>query len=249
MEKRPSTLLLYAPEREFVVPYLRRELPDVAFIGLDDLLSEQVKPDAAVMLSGAEIYDICEGSELTEQTAIRSEHPLALAENLFIERCAGLGINPVILRCANTIGTGMTGWPRNLAEAIYRNLFFHFPDNQAQVSAVHATTIALAVRLLLGNDDKFLQSEHLVFNITDGVNPTVHDLAEALAFRMNQKRISTLSTWGQRLLAKLFYGKERYHRLTTTLTFSDKRLRELIPLSTESVTEYLRTHDYNEDSL
>lgn len=238
METQAKILLLRAPGREFVRPYIEAQMPEWQVVETCE------RPDAAVMLSGTEIYEPSEGEDLDEGTPVNENCPLAEAERRFADECRGAGMSVRILRCANTLGTGMTGYVRALAESIYRGAFFHFPDNEARLSVVHAADVARVVNTLVANDKAVG-----VFNLTDESNPTLHDLAEAIAFRMNEKRISNASTFGQKWLAKLFYGAKRYRQYTTTLTFSGKAVRELVGVEPLVATEYLRTHVYDENSL
>ncbi len=248
MEKTSKILFISAPGREFVLPYISRELPGMKIITEQD---ESIVPEAAIMLSGTELYAAESGTLLDESTPVRSEHPLAYAERDFCSRCAENNTGYIIFRCANTIGTGMTGYPRKLAEAVYRGFLFHFPHNEAHISAVHASTVAQVCRLALEAGlatDSGPENVH-IFNLTDGVHPSFDDLVEALAYRIDHKRVSTLSTVGQQWLGRILYGKERYRRMTTTLTFSDAKLRGILGTEPVPVTQYMREHNYDDQSL
>lgn len=247
MEKELKYILFSAPGREFVKPYVERELPDCVLVADASELPDGAKAELAVMLSGCEVYDADEGENLDESTPLREDSALARAEKEFTAEAAHTGLPAMILRCANTVGTGMTGFPMSIARSIYRGFYFHFKDNDARLSCVHASQVAAALRLLIEKGTP--EGGTLTVNITDGSDTTLHDFAEAIVARMGNKRISTLSTWGQIWLGKLFYGKERYRRLTSTLTYSDARLRELIGPARESMVEYMRNHVYDEDSL
>lgn len=226
------------------MPYVEREFGKVELVALGG--SERVSP-IAFMLSDTDVYDAEEGENLSEDTPLRAGHRLAVAEEAFCSECTRRGLTPVVLRCANVVGTNMTGWPRQLAESIWSGSFFHFGNNTARISSVHASTVATVVRKLSEN----LQTDGkpLFLNVTDGADPSVHDFAEALVVRMSNKRISTLSTWGQIWIGKLMCGRKRYKKLTTTLTFSRARLCALIDPQNLPVVEYMRTHIYDENSL
>lgn len=241
-------LLLYAPQREFVTPYIERALPDMRVLPIDVATPPATAGgcDFAVMLSGTEIYDADEGDDLDETTPIRSSSSLAREEAAFLSLSKAAGLRHIVLRCANTVGTGMTMYMRSLAESIYRATFFHFAGNEARLSVIHTADIAAVVKVLA--DDTRAAADDAILNIA-GCNPTLHDLADALAWRMNQKHISTLSTAGQKWLGRLLYGRRKYRRYTTTLTFSDRRLRELTGTPAIDVVQYLHTHIYDEESL
>ncbi|MDE6463428.1 MAG: hypothetical protein K2L16_02185 [Muribaculaceae bacterium] len=241
-EKEEPEVVIFAPQREFVLPYIERALE-----GSARCVAHGERSDAAlaIMLSGTEIYSADEGEMLGEDSATSADSEMAKAEETFLY--ANSGRRTVILRCANTVGTGMGGYMRSLAETIYRGVLFHFPDNTARLSVVHAAAVAEVCRAIVESPEKL--GDGKVFNLTDGEHPFFHDLVEALAFRMSNKRVSTLSTVGQKWLGRMLYGKRRYRRMTSTLTFDDSKLRGLIDVPAVSVTEYLRTHNYDENSL
>lgn len=253
MEKEIRNLLLFAPEHEFVAPYIERALGSgwsLSVVTADDIAGDSGEPDAAVMLSSTEIYkvDAAGAEDIDESAPILTDSSFAKAEDAFDAFCRKHGLRAIVLRCANTVGTGMTGFMRSLAEWVYRGWLFHFPGNQARISTVHAADVAQCVATLVGAGID-ATSDPLILNVTDGVNPTIHDLCEAFAYRFDQKRISTLSTRPQQWIAAAIYGSRRMRRLTTTLTFDGSALRSLTGTKPLSVTEYLQTHVYDENSL
>lgn len=246
MEKDLMTLELAAPGREFVIPYIARALQ-----GSGVALASGGSPAAmAVMLSGTEVYAARRGEALDETSPVDTAHPLARAEQDFARRCADSAMPAFILRCANTVGTGMTGYMQQLARSIYRGTFFHFAGNEARLSTVHATQLADMVReLATAPREKFAGAILKPLNVTDSCDHTLRDLADALAFRMDTKHISTLSTAGQKWLGRLIYGSDRHARYTSTLTFSSALAQELFDTPTTDTVHYLRTHTYDQDSL
>ena len=244
MKNDASSLLIVAPGREFVLPYIERELPKAAITMLspDELATGDVSPEAAVMLSGTEVYAPTEGRMLDESTPVDAAHPLAKAEEVFTAFCKRKGLRPIILRCTNTVGTGMTGYMQQLVRSIYRGTFFHFAGNEAVLSTVHAAQIAANISSLLRHEGPLPSP----INITDGAEHTLTDVANALAHRMNGKHISTLSTFGQKWLGRMLYGAERYGTYTRSLTFASTAD---LNLGTIDTVDYLRTHIYDENSL
>lgn len=234
-------LMLSAPGREFVVPYIEAALPGVVVTGTDT-----DRADVAVMLSGTEIYALPEGADLAGiDSEVDGRLPLARAEVAFRDACRRIGVAPLIFRCANTVGTGMKGYPRQLAESIARGMFFHFPGNDARISAVHASDVAALVAAVARGEAVPARE---VYILTDGENPTLHDFADAIAYRLNDKRISNLSTWGQKLAGRIFYGS-LYRRYTTTLTFDGSDAVRELGFRPTPVVKYMREHVYDENSL
>lgn len=159
----------------------------------------------------------------------------------------------VILRFPMVIGTGMNGEVARMVKMIYRGTYFHVKDCDARVSVIHATDVAVAVRIAMTHPS--MTGE---FMISDNVDPTRHELAEALAWRLGQKRIYSLSTktfanisrWADRLGISPFNSKQ-LQLLTTdsvvdTTAWNEAAETEWQPQST---VEYLRTHVYDEHSL
>lgn len=233
-----TPVYIYAPESSFIMPYLRREIP-----GKNDITeSFDAKPAFAVMISSTDIYAPSE-SWLDEESPLTNGSQWISREKEFNDKADKAGIPAYILRSAPIVGTGMTGSIRRLAESIYRGVFFHFPENEARKSIVHATDVAKAVKFIAENS-----VATGVYNLTDGVDPRLHDIAEVLAYRMTNKRISNLSTKPQQWFGRLVYGKERYKTYTTSTLFSSSRIQAAGFKPTDTCN-YMRTHIYDDSSL
>lgn len=222
----------------FVLPYIAREFP-----GKNDLTDDIASADIAVMLSSSEIYEPSPEAWLDEDSSLVADSELRRREDEFMQRASDASVKAIVLRCAPIAGTAMSGRIMLLAADIHRGFFFHLPGNEARTSVVHASDIARAIRFMVDND---VQAG--IYNITDGDDPSIHDLAEALAFRMKNKRISTLSTKPQQIIGRILYGKERLRRYTQSHLISSSRLQAL-GFEPQAVCNYLRTHVYDENSL
>lgn len=195
---------------DFLLPYFRRQL------GVTDD-DEPVAPMAAVRIVTGE--DECTADP--EFDAFCSRHLLPV----------------VVLRCANIVGTGMTGLVRRIAAGIYKGTFVHIAGNDARISVVHATDVARAASIAAGKQGEY--------TLTDGIDPMIHDLAEAFAYRMGDKRIFTIAPrW-----AKLWYGGEYFRALTTSNTVSDTFRTAFPGFKPSEVVNYLKTHVYDQQSL
>lgn len=238
-----DSLILYSPGTDFVLPYIKAELSGVTILPPE----ADRHADLAVMLSSCDIYGDGTMENCDEESPLSFDSPWLAMEEDFAAGCRRTGTPYVILRCADIIGTGMTGFTRSLANDIWRGTFFHLPGNVARRSVVHATDIARIVHALAHGG---LPSSGLnVFNVSDGTAPSIHDLAEALAYRMCNKRISTLSTRPQQVIGRFLYGKKKVAAYTTTRTFSAARLVRELAFKAVPACEYLRTHIYDDNSL
>lgn len=213
---------------------------------------EQLLPDNMVYVSSTEVYGATEGVEINEN---REPEPVSVtgktkleAERLLGEWCRKYGVRLTILRAPAIVGTGMQGPLRRLVNSIYRGNYHHIDDETCRQSVVHATDVARAMVMLADKGG--------TYNVTDGVNPSRRDLVEALAYRMNGKRVYTLRAKRARILARMCdfipfagYGTAALAERYRTLTFDDLRLRNAVDWHPSPVVEYLKTHDYGENSL
>lgn len=236
---------VYSPGKDFLLPYIEREFDgwetDGDFFGA---MFEKRPVTFAVMISDTSIYNRTEGLDIAESEPCDSLSPFCTQEADFKEQCRAAGISYVILRTDNVIATGMTGFPRKLVNLVYRGFYFRIKGNEAVKSAVHGIDVARAARLACDAkaDD--------VFNCTGSFAYPVDDIADALAWRISQKRIFPLrSRW-----ARLIYGKRLYSSLTTPLTFSSEKLTSVLGLGSDAnpwtdIRTYLRDHVYDHASL
>ena len=177
---------------------------------------ERELPEAQIVDSGA-MYTVF----ITQDKALLSRKP---------EGSVGLF-------CPAIVGTGMTGLPMTLARAIARGRLYHITGKESRVSTVHAVDVARAVRSVLGAEGDF--------TITDGCDPTVHDLAEALAHRIDSRRIYTVKPrWARWIMSGELLELISHDRVEDGGEFAKK-----FDFRPVSVVEYLKTHDYDDESL
>lgn len=213
-------------------------------------------PKSLVYISSTEVYGAAEGENFNEFTPPAPQTLVGRtklrAEEVLTQWCADNSVALTILRCPAIVGTGMQGKLRSLVNSIYRGTYHHVDGETSRLSVVHAVDVA-EVAVTLGLDADFPGG---VFNLTDGENPSRHDLAEALAFRMGNKRIYTLRHKRARLAAIagnvfpfLGWNSKRLEERFKSLTFSADKLLALKIHTPNSVVDYLRTHNYDENSL
>jgi len=259
-----KVFLLYAPQAAFVSPYLERLLGERWRV--ETSLSPDLKPDRAAMISSTEIYDVTEGLNYDEDTETDAEGAWHGREAMFAALCSRCGLPAVTLRCAHIVGTGMTGLPMDVARGIMRGIVAHFPQPRTPrprwgrapgaeapkvepvyLSVIHAVDVALAAYTLTGENapGEVKSGCTTVFNLSDGANTSVDELIDAIAYRMNDKRVGTI----KRRWARLLWGRRLYNALTTSLTFNSTRYTRLTSIQPNNVVTYMRTHVYDHDSL
>lgn len=204
-----------------------------------------VKPQCAVMLSSVAVYDADNGENLNELTPLKENNEAVVAERIATE---ALGETPLtILRLPLlTVGTGMDGILRDMVNAISRGTYNTIKDKEARVSVIHATDIGPAIEAAAGSTG--------IFNLTDRTDPTVAALSDALSYRIG-KRIFKTTDRSARRIARLasvfgFSRPEKMYRFkTTTLTFSSELFYSKFDLKPTDTVNYLKTHNYDENSL
>lgn len=209
-------------------------------------------PRSMVYISSAAVYGLTRGEAVGEDAPLHPATPYAQAkcdvEKYLTDWCREHKVTLAILRPAPVVGTGMGGPIRDIVNRIYRATYRHIAGDEARMSVVHAVDVARAAVMLAGHSG--------VFNITDGVDPTRHDLAEALCSRLDRKRVYTLPLGKLKIMARIGdylpvtgYNTSRLDAQLSTLTFDSSRLRSELPgFEPVSVTEYLTTHVYDDTS-
>lgn len=209
-------------------------------------------PVSFVYISSAEVYGVTDGTNIDESVVpspvTRFGKAKLAVEEFLTQWCADNHVKLATLRPAMIVGTGMGGELRTLVNRIYRGSYRHIADNDARVSVVHATSLADAVLAVVGRSG--------VWNVTDGADTSRRDLAEALAWRMGNKRIFTLQHPKARFIARvndwlpLFWlDSKALEAELSTKTISGALLMAETGFTPVRTVDYLRTHNYDESSL
>jgi len=159
------------------------------------------------------------------------------ADTVFSAKCGQNSLPAATLVCPNIIGTGMNGRMRRIAGGIYNGTYFHIRGSEGKTSVVHAVDVARAAVMAAGTTGRF--------TLTDGTTPSIRDVAEALAYRIDNKRLFTLPKWA----ARWWYSREFYGFLTSDTSETDtfaEAFPEFLPTDT---LMYLHTHIYDDASL
>lgn len=222
-------------------------------------LIDDTKPKHVVVVSSTAVYGLSSGENIDETAPVRpadnaSRH-LASIEDRVKERCKATGAMCTILRPADVVGTGMEGFTGRLARDVNNGSYMHVKDNEAQRSIVHAIDVAKAVRAVAEKaGDDCIEG---VYNLTDRSGATIEQLADAIAYRLGNKRIfatglkaaKALALLGDITLGALPWSRKKLKARTTTLTFNSFAISKHTTWEPMSVTEYLKTHKYSEDDI
>lgn len=222
-------------------------------------LIDDTKPKHVVVVSSTAVYGLSSGENIDETAPVRpadnaSRH-LASIEERVKERCKATGAMCTILRPADVVGTGMEGFTGRLARDVNNGSYMHVKGNEAQRSIVHAIDVAKAVRAVAEKaGDDCIEG---VYNLTDRSGATIEQLADAIAYRLGNKRIfatglkaaKALALLGDITLGALPWSRKKLKARTTTLTFNSFAISKHTTWEPMSVTEYLKTHKYSEDDI
>lgn len=223
----------------FLRPYLLREFGEERVIVSTDAAAAYPSVSTVVVISTADVYGN-EFERASESDAVVACDALSREQSMEAKARKAGARRILILRSAPVVGTGMTGYPRRLVGRVASGVFMQIDGADGRRSVVHATDLALAARLLVEKS-----TAEGVFNVSDAADPTVGELAEALAFRLGQKRIFKLkASWARWLPCKRSLARRRLER-----TISIARLCAETDFSPVPVTEYLRSHVYDSSSL
>ncbi len=186
-------------------------------------------PKAIVFISTVAVYGLEKGSLISEKTELRPETPYAKskfeAELLLQGWASSKGVNLIILRLPLVAGAKNT--PGNLGamiRGIKNGFYFRIGTGNAKKSMVLASDVASLVPTLI--------SKKGVFNLTDGVHPTIAELEDYLG-SFYEKKIRTIPSW---LLKIAVYLGDRFpqvpinsyrlSKLSDSLTFDDSKARK-----------------------
>lgn len=201
----------------------------LALICVGEAAAEAADPEEADCVVAVGMEDL--GADRLREACNRSGKPLAL------------------LRCAPTIGTGMTGRWRDMVNAIYRGIYLRVDGNKARASMVHALDVGRAAVMAAGMNGAWW--------LSDGRDHLVDDAVAALAKRINDKRVVRMSLKKARRTALLLdivtiggaHARERLALDTSDNLVDARPLLDTIGLEPRDTLEYISTHVYSDEDL
>ena len=221
-------------------------------------LIDDTKPKHVVVVSSTAVYGLSSGENIDETAPVRpadnaSRHLVSIEERIK-ERCKATGAICTILRPADVVGTGMEGFTGKLARDVNNGSYMHVEGNDAQRSIVHAIDVAKAVRAVSDKQDSIIEG---IYNLTDRSGATIEQLADAIAYRLGNKRLfsiglktaKALALLGDLTFGALTWTRKKLKARTTTLTFNSFAISKHTAWEPMSATEYLKTHKYSEDDI
>jgi nucleoside-diphosphate-sugar epimerase len=204
------------------------------------------RPDAFILISTVAVYGCENGENISEEVALNGKTPYAeskiQAEQLVQTWCTQQGVRCCILRLPLVVGAEAPGNLGKLEQAIRRGRYVHIGAGSAQRSMVRADDVAQII-------PKAAQIGG-IYNLTDGIHPSVRELGDALAGQIGPRTIPTIPIRFAKILARLgdgingMIGRKfpfdsiTVKKLTTSLTFSDQLAREKLGWQPRSVLSF-----------
>jgi len=182
-------------------------------------------PSNFIFLSSVAVYGEEEGYMINELNDLRGKTSYARSkiecENIIINWCKINNVTCTILRLPLLIGPNPKGNLGALIKSIRMNTYFNVSGNKAKKSMLHVYDIY--------NFIKLSYSEGGIYNLTDGVDPSIIDFTNRLALILGKKKIINIpytlikfaSRIGDNFGSNFFINSFKLNKLTTSLTFSN----------------------------
>ena len=196
------------------------------------------------MLSSCKVYGVKEGLNINESAPAESDAEAAMAA-----ACAARNVILTILRLPLlVVGTGMGGVLMTMVRQLHRGTYIESNGEDGTVSVLHSSSVGPAIEAAAGTPG--------IFNLTDGSETTVGELADALSYRIGKNRHRPLKPKWAWTLARLAdrlgisgQGVEMMEFKTRSLTFSAGKFMSTFSFRPVKTTDYLKNHVYDENSL
>jgi nucleoside-diphosphate-sugar epimerase len=243
-------LIVHAAGKAHVIPsnlQEAKEFDQVNVVGTQNLIlgieQSGFLPAEFVFISSVAVYGKEMGNLLDETCSLLGSTPYAKskikAEQLLVDWCDKKEIRLTILRLPLLVGKNPPGNLGSMIRWMKRSLYVSIGSGQCRKSMVLVNDVA-----------QFIPRVALIggtYNLTDGCNPTMVELEEALAkqlgvrkpIRVPNKVISGFAKIGDLLGSWFPINSNVYAKLTNELTFSDEQARKLAGWSSSSVISNL----------
>ena len=201
------------------------------------------KPHYFVFISSVAVYGLESGWNVTENTPLKAEDPYGKSkidsEKMILEWCERNETVCTILRLPLIVGQNPPG---NLGAMVRSIKNQRFP--------LIAGGVARRSMVLVYDVPKFIEAlfqKGGIYHLTDGHSPS---FAELVAAMNGNKKVMHIPLWVAKLLAgfgdfvELLFGIElpfnsrRLEKMTSTLTFSSKKVQTVTNLQPASVLSY-----------
>ena len=204
-------------------------------------LSKNKLPKYFVYISSVSVYGLNEGIGINENEPLLAKDPYGLskilAEDLVINWCNTNNIIYTILRLPLIVGVNPPGNLGSMIDAIKKGFYFNIGGGDYNKSMVLNTDVAIII----------LKAAKVggIYNLTDGVHPTLYNLSDAISKKHYKNKIYNLPKYLIKFIAKfgditgnIFpINTSKYKKLTTSLTFDDTKAKKAFGWQPTAVLE------------
>jgi nucleoside-diphosphate-sugar epimerase len=189
-------------------------------------------PKQFVFISTVAVYGAVSGENISETFPLNGESAYAKskieAEKIIKTWCESHGITCTILRLPLVAGSNAPGNIAAMVKGIRNNRFFIIGKGDARKSMVLASDVSGIIPVVAGIGG--------VYNLTDGVNPSMAEFANVISAQLNKRPPVSLPFWVCKLLAKTGdilgknfpFNSSVLTQLNSTLIFCDEKARKVI---------------------
>lgn len=198
-------------------------------------------PETFIFISTVAVYGLESGLEIDENYPLLGSSPYALSkiksEEILMNWGRKYGVKILILRLPLIVGKNPPGNLGSMINAIKKGYYFKFNDGSACKSMVSAEEISQFITLNLHSEG--------VYNLTDGIHPTLKDIEEKIAKILNKKiyRIPKFIIFLISKLGDIFpflpINSIKLNKLNNSLTFSDIKARKKLNWNSKSALKDL----------
>ncbi|TDQ19611.1 nucleoside-diphosphate-sugar epimerase [Algoriphagus boseongensis] len=238
-------VIVHAAGKAHVIPKSEIEKQEFFSVNLNGTshLLKGIKelPQLFIFISSVAVYGKEEGEEINEDFPLLGETPYAKskieAESLIQKWGEEKKVPVVILRLPLLIGPNPPGNLGAIIKSVKKGYYFRLGDGKAKKSMVLASDVAFLIPTLLNKTG--------VYNLTDGVNPSLAELDQKIASHFGK----SVKSFPEKLLYSLakigdafsFFPLNSYrvNKLALTLTFSDQKARKQLNWNPKPVLDHL----------
>ena len=227
----------------------KKEFSNVNLQGTKNLLKglENSKiPNKFIFISSVSVYGIETGNNVNENHPLLANDPYGLskieAEQIILNWCKENNVICTILRLPLLVGLNAPGNLGAMLKAIDKGYYFNIDNGKARKSMVLAKDVATFIPkvAVVGG----------IYNLTDGLHPSFHELSCAIANQKKKKLPMSLPLFiaksmgyiGDLLGDKVPINSLKLSKITSDLTFDDSKARELLGWNPQSVIDYLKNN-------
>jgi nucleoside-diphosphate-sugar epimerase len=243
--KQGFSVIVHAAGKAHIMPRSAEEKTAFFQVNLDgtknlcQALEQKKMLRSFVFISTVAVYGRETGEFINEDHPLLGNSPYAeskiKAEAYLTDWCNRNGVNLSILRLPLVVGQHPPGNLGKMIKAIRKRRFFYvgsYNPGKSMVLAKDVAGIIPAAATVPG-----------VYNLTDGVHPTFHALAEKIASDLNAPAPFTMPVWPFRILSKIGdvvgdaipFNTNTFQKMILPLTFDDSKARKILKWNPEPV--------------